>query len=111
MTFRSGESSIVWISAALKTITVEHKNFREIFISIRFNFIPFVANNPVNTEQTPGEELYRQWMDLDHLLVRLSGSHGAGVMVKYYSDKKKEALEFIGGALPEMVRRGNTMLD
>ena len=111
MTFRSGESSIVWISAALKTITVEHKHFREIFISIRFNFIPFVANNPVNIEQTPGEELHRQWMDLDHLLVRLSESHGARVMVKYYSDKKKEALEFIGGALPEMVRRGNTILD
>ena len=50
-------------------------------------------------------------MDLDHLLVRLSESHGTGVMVKYYSDKKKEALEFIGGVLPEMARRENTTLD
>ena len=92
----------MWISTALKTITVEHKNFREIFTSIRFDFIPSVARSP---------EVCRPWMDLDHLLFRLSESHGAGVMVKYYSDKKKEALEFIGGVLPEMARRGNTTLD
>ena len=96
---------------ALNTITPEHKDFRAVSIYIRLDSTPSVVRIPANTEQTTREEAYRCWMDLDNLLTRLGESHGVSVTVKYHSDKKKEALVFIEGVLPKIVKRGSTALD
>ena len=96
---------------ALKAITPEHKDFREVSIYIRFDSTPSVVRSPANTEQTQRGEAYRCWMDLDNLLTRLGESHGVSVTVKYHSDKKKEAFVFIEDVLPKIVKRGSTTLD
>ena len=113
VSLRSRKSSIVWTTMALNTITLEHKDLQEISIHIRFGSIPSFIRNHANPEQAAGEKVYRWWMDLDHLLVRLCESHGVSVMVKYYyySNKKEEVLRFVEGALPETMKRESTTLD
>ena len=98
---------------ALNTITLEHKDLREISIHIHFSPISSFIRSPAIPEQAAGDEVYRWWMDLDHLLVRLCESHGVGVMVRYYhySNKKEEVLRFLEGALPETMKRESTTLD
>ena len=98
---------------ALNTITLEHKDLREISVHVYFGSIPSFISSPTNPEQTAGDEVYRQWMDLDQLLVRLCEPHGVGLMVKYYyfSKNKEEVLGFVEGALPETVKRESTTLN
>ena len=98
---------------ALNTITLEHKDPREISIHIYFGSIPSFISSSTNPEQTAGDEVYRQCMDLDQLLVGLCESHGVGLMVKYYcfSNNKEEVLGFVEGALSETVKRESTTLD
>lgn len=111
VTFRSSESSIVWITMTLRTITPEHEDFREVSIHTHFDWAPPSIHNPANTERTVGGEVYRQWMELDNLLVRLGESHGVGVMVRYYSREERKALGFVHRMLPEITKRGSTTLD
>lgn len=109
MAFWPAGVSILWITAALKTITLEHKDFQEVSIGIPFHYDPCSVHNPFKTWKTAGEEVYGQWMELDHLLVRFCESHGIGIVVKYFViEKGKEALKFIEGLLPETMKRGNT---
>ena len=110
VTFRSCESSVAWITEALRTITPEHEDFREVSIHIHFGWIQPLIRAPFDTQQIVGTEVDRQW-DLDELLIRLGESHGVVVMVKYYSDKKKEALRLIKRMLPKITNRGGTTLD
>ena len=53
---------------ALKAITPEHQDFREVSIYLRLDSTPSVVRSPANTEQTARKEAYRCWMDLDNLL-------------------------------------------
>lgn len=95
---------------ALKTITLKHKDFREVSIRIHFDSFPSLLHSLANTQQTAGGD-YIPWMNLDHQLVQLGESHKACIMVKYSSRKKKKAPEFIKGVLAEMAKRGGIMLD
>jgi hypothetical protein len=111
VTFWPADVSILWIIAALKTIALEHKDFREVSIEIPFQYPMGSVHNPFDPWQTAGEEVYRQWTELDYLLVRFCESHGIGIVVRYVViEKKKEALEFIEGLLPETMKRGNPKL-
>ena len=50
VSLRCGTSSIVWITMALNTITLEHKYLREISIHIYFGSIPSFICSPTNPE-------------------------------------------------------------
>lgn len=107
VTFRSGGSFPVPVTTALRTITSEHKDFQEISIHFYFDYIAFSTRSTIGTEQIG----CRRWMDLDHLLLRRYESHGVRVSVKYYSIKGEEACGFIGGVLPETMKRAGIALD
>ena len=93
---------------ALKTITSMHKDFMEVSIYVPFDFrIPYAFDPPIPSIQVVEEEIGRQWMDLDCLLVQLHESHAICVKVV---GRKKETREYVEGLLPEMTRRASTGL-
>jgi len=96
--FRFHRHYPTWITMALKTITPKHRDIR---VSLH---IPIY---PGHVAYSPEDEVGRQWVDLDHALIRLWESHGVRTRVVYSSgDEKEEAREYIGELLPEVTRRG-----
>jgi hypothetical protein len=68
VTFQSVSQRIRWITATLKTIP-KHRGLREVLI-----YLPsYVGTTGVdgNAKHAIGEESWREWLDLDRLLVRL----------------------------------------
>jgi hypothetical protein len=102
-TFRPYETDIEWITTALKTITAEHIDFKQVSIHIRCHYIPL--DDPDDFRQTVGEAAYGKWMDLDRILVRLWESHSVHTMV-YNVREKGELCVLIGCLLPEVTKKG-----
>ena len=101
LTLRSAESSIVWVTNSLKTITSRHKDLRD--VSIHPDFVIKPIDNRVNLKQTVGEDNFQHWRDLDRTLNQLSELHGVRVKVVYYSHsngKETEVHECVKELLP-----------
>ena len=99
MVLRVEEESVLWATTALKTITSEHRNLREIIIYV--NFLTTLDLSPLHT----------QWTDLDRVLVQLCKLDAVRVRVSYQPSWKREELrEYAEGLLPEMSKGGNTWL-
>jgi len=93
---------------ALQTITSEHRDFQQITIRTPFRYY-FPTREPENPGEIAGEEGYRQWMDLDSLLVQLLESRGVRTKVVHGvedSETKLEMCEHIGSLLPKIAERG-----
>ncbi|KAF9786139.1 hypothetical protein BJ322DRAFT_1210669 [Thelephora terrestris] len=88
-----------WITHTLKTILPEHGDLRKISIYINRSF-DGSADDPVNSKMTFREEVHRQWMDLDDLLVQLWESH---------SVRTKLIVEGKPGWVPDSFRKGASL--
>ena len=105
LVFHLEEIEDVWTTMALKTLTSKHGDLREILLHILVESSP--KDEPVNVRETIGEEIFKQWMDLDHILVQLWESSALQTKVIYFTDQEeKETHEYIGGLLQEVMKRG-----
>ena len=94
--FRLGVLNDVWITLALKTITPDHRDLRQISIYIpTYSFL--------NTRQSL-EEIYSHWADLDCFLVKLRDLNTIHTRVIHGAEGEEDAHECIE-MLPEMMKR------
>jgi hypothetical protein len=67
------------------------------------------CGDPAHGKDAVGESNYRQWLELDHLLVQLWESHSICLKVLYYAPSGKEgemASSCVNSLLPEVTSRG-----
>ncbi|KAF9789283.1 hypothetical protein BJ322DRAFT_1041738, partial [Thelephora terrestris] len=95
----------VWIAMALETITSKHTDFRKVSITIQID--PPGVDYPDYVRKAVGERVYRQWMDLDHVLFQLWESKKIHAKVIYSAmEEAGDGLEYVVALLPEMTKRG-----
>lgn len=104
VTFRCGTTHIMWIISALRTITSEHEDLQQ--ISIHIPYYPSYIADPANIRGIVGEEVYRQWMDLDHLVVQFWESRTIRPKIMHLAAEKGLMVACIGVLLPEITKRG-----
>lgn len=104
--FTLGVFTVAWVATMLRTITSENRDLQEV------SFQGFALSNldmmPTDIRTGIEDESYRQWMDLDSVLVQLCQSHAVHVKVVCSPVAVGEELarELIGGFLPETTKRG-----
>jgi hypothetical protein len=90
---------------ALETITTCHRDLQEVAIHAHFPFA--LAGGHVDLRQTIREDVFRQWADLDHILIRLMESHAVRVKVTYLPLRRKEEMcEYMNELLPRVTEKG-----
>ena len=105
--FRSGELNTEWVTTTLRTITPKHRDLKQIFIHISYKFT--LEGSGASIKHTTGETTYREWLDLDRLLVQLWESRSIRPKVKYRcksQSERKEAIDGVSCLLPEITKRG-----
>jgi len=93
---------------ALQTITSEHRDFQQITIRTPYHYY-LSTHEPKDVRETARGDGYRQWMDLDSLLVQLSESRAIRTKVTHGAENnetKLEMCEHIGSLLPKIAERG-----
>ena len=107
--FRCETLRVGWIIAILEAITSKQRGFQQITIHIPHYLL--VTENPAR--QTVGGEIYGEWADLDHLLVRFLESQAVRTKIVYVvgGSGEKWVCGDIGGLLPEITARGIIELD
>jgi hypothetical protein len=105
--FLRGRSSAQWVVTALQTITPKHRNLQQITL-----YAPYAPYNPTLNRADPtnvryafGETIYRQWLELDHLLAQLWESHSIRLKVLYHECPEVTS-SCVDTLLPEVTRRG-----
>ena len=103
--FRPTSLVVGWITMALQTISLEHRNLQ---ISIHVPHYSACIDVDANVEQTIGEANFGQWLDLDRLLVQLweSRSVRSKVIRASLRGEKRNMKDCIGCLLPETMGRG-----
>jgi len=98
--FETKSENVDWITTALRTITHEHRDFEQVSISV-----PSIG---ADIRQVIGEAACRQWLDLDHLLVKFWESHSIHPAVKCRTPigEGQDMMGCIGLLMPEVVRKG-----
>ncbi|KAF9789287.1 hypothetical protein BJ322DRAFT_1041768 [Thelephora terrestris] len=103
--FRLGRIIDVWTVLALETLTSNHRALEKVAIHIHV-WTPLVDEAAGSMEGMRGV-IHHQWMHLDRILVRLWESHAVSTQVIYSTRGTKNGrLEYIGGLLPEVMKRG-----
>jgi hypothetical protein len=102
-----------WIIWTLQTITVEHKDFKQVFISSPDTLHRLrTVQGPGFTLATDvlGEEAYMEWLELDRLLVQLHEIRSIRLGVFAWVDDRtgRRGAECL---LPEVVSRGISDLE
>jgi len=77
---------------ALQTITPKHQDLWQITIWTPYYRYPGTWE-PVNLKEAAGEEGYRQWIDLESLLVQLLGSRATRTTVANGAEDSEKKLE------------------
>ena len=100
--FCAESMGVEWITEALQTVTLEHRDLRQISIHVPYYFTPEVT----------GDETHEVWLELDRLLVQLWESHSIHPKVTYPKpDGEQRAVrDCIGCLFPEITTRGLTDL-
>jgi hypothetical protein len=93
------------ITSTLNTISPEHRDLQKISICVASHH-NISAEDPVDSKEVVGEEIYKQWMELDGRLVQLWEAHAAPTKVMARRDKFK----LVTGLLPELTKRGALQL-
>ena len=103
--FRTGSHLVSWITVALRTITLEHRDFQQ--ISIYVPYYSMLVNVCANVRMFLGEDLFRRWLDLDRLLVQIweSRSIRARVMCDPRVRERRDMREYFEMLMPEVMRR------
>lgn len=102
---RVEDDSVLWALTALKTISSEHRDLREVTIHI-----DFYTDSPTNLRPIIGEETYMQWMALDHVLVQLCKTDTVRVRVSS-AGMPKGACGYAEALLPETTKGGTLQAD
>ena len=102
MDFRLASLSARWINAAIQTTTPKHQDLRKITIHIPY-FLTFF-----NVDYMKGSGIYREWLDLDRLMVQLweSRSPPPRVICTTWKGQSEGTMGFADCLLPELTRRG-----
>ena len=105
--FRPGSPSVTWVLAALRAIITEHRDVQQISVHIPFDVALVDVN--IALGQTVREAIYREWLDLDCLLVQFWESHS--VRPKVIPDMtmwrgEQDVKHCVGRLLPEVTKRG-----
>ena len=104
--FECGDLSAEWIVMTLQTVTSKHRDIRKIGIRT----YGLILNDPdADVRQIAGEAVYREWLDLDRLLVQFSELRSIRPKFRFdgmSSDREREAINFVSCLLPEMTKRG-----
>ena len=98
-----------WIAMALQTITSKHRDLQQITIHAPYHRCPSTPESKT-PRKAAGEDRYRQWMDLDSLLVQLLESRAIRTKVMHdagNSERKSEMCEYMGSLLPKTAERYN----
>ena len=94
LTFQWARPGVQWITTALQT--TESENLR------RITLCPYDVSL-----DDPTEEVYREWLDLDRLLVRFWTSHSIRPRAVYEPDDEELDMgDYAPHLLPELTRRG-----
>ena len=105
--FQPAMRTVTWIITALQTITTGHRDLRQISIHVPNN-LP-LTDDGGNVGQIVGEVTYREWLDLDDLLVQFWESRSIHPKVILDSTMwvgKGRIKYCIGYLLPEITKRG-----
>jgi len=104
--FRVGSNQVDWITTVL--IKPEHRDFQQITIYLPRNPTLFSYSDGANVRQIVGEEIFGQWLELDHMLAQLWESRSIRPKVLYYAPMGtgERITEHLGCLLPEMMGRG-----
>ena len=101
--FQPVSLTVTWVIAALRTITPEHRDLRQISVHVP-GYIALVDAS-AGLEQAVGKAVYRQWLDLDRLLVQLweSRSIRPKLVPGLPMENRKQNIACL---FPEMTKRG-----
>ncbi|KAF9645260.1 hypothetical protein BDM02DRAFT_3120483, partial [Thelephora ganbajun] len=104
--FRPETLHVIWLVLALQSITSEQRYLHQ--ISIYVHFFPSFIDDPANLGRIVREDIYRQWAELDRILVQLWESYGIRPKVVYSVERDREEMmcRRIGSLLPEITERG-----
>jgi hypothetical protein len=105
--FRLNWLRVQWVAAALKTISPEHRDLRQITIHIPYKSP--ITGADTDIRQAIGEADYVQWLNLDRLLVQLWESHSIRPKVAVPTEQAEgtESMrDHVGHLLPEITNRG-----
>ena len=106
----TNSSNVHWVSTALRTITTDHQNLREVLLfapCMHYCILPtFDHTNPDAITRAIGEGVFRQWLEFDHLLARLWESHS--IHLKFPCHRRQDGVHCPcgGSLLPEVTSRG-----
>jgi len=104
--FRVISWNVKWITTALRTVTPQHRDLRQ--ISIFAAHYSTLVNIGGNVRRITGEQTLGQWLELDRLLAQLWESHSIRPKILYnaFPGKEKIIRDWVGCLLPEITERG-----
>ena len=104
--FRVESRRVDWTNVALRTITPEHQDLRQITIYLPYDST--LSGAGANVRRATGEQLFGQWLEFDHLLVQLWESRWIRPRILYYAPPgtEKDISESVGCLLPDATKRG-----
>jgi hypothetical protein len=95
---------------ALRTVTPNHRHLQQISLYMdRLRSCHTPRQDPAHSGHGVGESNYREWLELDRLLVKLWESHSIRLRVSCYASPGKEGevtRSRIYILLPEVTSRG-----
>ena len=101
--FRLKALRIEWVATALKTITPEHQDFREISNCMRFD--SNITKTGVDVRQVVGEQTLGEWSDLDRVLTPLWESRSICLkVVSTMPNAERGTRDCIECLLPEITK-------
>ena len=107
MVFRFDDRSAGWVTMALKTITPEHGDLRQVSIHFTSNSFDIQSIFPLNVSQYIGDEASMYWMDLNRLLVQLHESRAVCLMARFRSSSDPvDKRRYVAALLPGVTKGG-----
>ena len=101
ITFRSISLSVEWITTTIQTTAPKHRELRKISIRVPY----FLTSFNVDIKESA---IYREWLDLDRLLVQLRESRSTPprVICTAWLGQAGSMIIFTKWLLPELTKRG-----
>ena len=97
-----------WITLALQTVTPNHRDIQKIVIHFTS------GGGGIDIRQTIGETGYREWLDLDRVLVQLWESHSTRLEVRHngvMENENKDVIDCMVCLLPKRTKRGFDLVE
>ena len=104
--FRVEMRRVDWANRVLRTITPEHRDLRQIIIYLPHDSAFTGAGASVR--QAAGEQIFGQWLELDHILAQLWESRSIRPKILHFAPLgyENDVSESMGFLLPEAMGRG-----